>query len=98
MNRVIDFLVECAARLGRWMFGTRNGWIFIGIAVFAIMLKSNPNFLVELITGFCTGILNLIARIIHANQKSLEYIFCIAFLIFAIRMMFKGVFNGGGKK
>ena len=98
MDRFINFLVAQASRFFSWMFTTRNGLVFLGVMTFIVMMKFHPELLTQLVSNLIGGFLNLIGSIIAANQKSIEYLFCIALLCFAIVMMFRAIFGkkGGG--
>jgi hypothetical protein len=84
MDRFIDFLEALARRFFRWLLGTRNGWIFLAIVTFVTMLKFQPELLTSFVSDLCAWLINLLARIVEANRKSLELLFCIVMMVLAI--------------
>ena len=90
-----------------WLFGTRGGWIAIGISTFVGCLVFCPEVLGKLIKKILEGILGLVgvilsaalsglAKIIQANQTSLEYLFLIVLMGFGIVLMLRGIFGRKG--
>jgi uncharacterized membrane protein len=96
MNQIINFFVTQFGRLFAWMFGTRNGLIFMAAVTFIIVMKFQPELLVNLLSSLIAGTLNLIVRIIEANSQAIQYLFCIALLCFGIVLMFRSVFGKRG--
>jgi hypothetical protein len=99
MDRLINGLVALTGRFFGWLLGTRNGWIFLGIVTFIVMMKFQPELLTQFVSNLCAWLINLLARIIEANRKSLELLLCIGIMVFfAIILPIKVLTKKGGTK
>lgn len=97
MDRLIDGLIRLAGRFFRWLFTTRNGWIFLISSLLTLMLvltlKFRPGFFTEAACGLTNWLLDFLVRVIKENQKSIEYLFCIVLMLVSIVLMFKSLFK-----
>jgi len=97
MDRFINYMVAQVRRLLGWMFGTRNGWILMGIITFIVMMKFHPELLTQFVSDTCAWFINLLARIIEANRKSIELLICIGMAVFfAVILPMKALLKKGG--
>lgn len=87
------------ARIGRWLVATNAGQLTAVLIIGLAIMRYDPQLIPRLIVGIITWAINFFAALLKANQASIEYIFCILLLFFAIRFMVRGVFRrDGGKK
>ena len=101
MNRIMNFVGRQMGRLGRWIFGTRNGWIFFAIVTIVTMAKFQPALLERLVSETCAIILNGLIRAVETNQNTLSLLFLIAMTIFGGWIILRGLFGrkrSSGKK
>lgn len=96
MERAFAFIGSQLNRFIGWMFSTKEGWITFIVIALALAMKFQPELLSQAISSLIAGIIDLITRVIRANQKSLEYLFCIALSIAGIKMMLKGILGKKG--
>lgn len=88
--------METLARIGRWLARSNAGQITAVVLMVLAVMQYDPYLIPNLIAGAITWAIGLIVAILKANQKSIEYLFCIGLLIVGIRCMFRGVFRSGG--